>query len=73
MKKIITKLINLMLKLIVLFINIFLPKKNEVVLIGGWFGERFADNSKYLYLYLNENKDKYQVKKIILIPELKIW
>lgn len=71
MKKIITKLINLMLKLIVLFINIFLPKKNEVVLIGGWFGERFADNSKYLYLYLNENKDKYQVKKIIFITRKK--
>ena len=26
------------------------------IIIGGWFGKRFADNSKALYLYLSQNK-----------------
>lgn len=64
-------IINLILKFIIGIINIFFPKKDKVVLIGGWFGERFADNSKYIYLYLNENKNKYQLERIIFVTRSK--
>lgn len=35
------------------------------IIIGGWFGKRFADNSKALYLYLSQNKGKYNLEKVI--------
>lgn len=31
-------------------------RDNSIVLIGAWFGNRFADNSRYLFQYLSENK-----------------
>ena len=39
------------------------PKKNNLLVFGDRAGRRFADNSRYLYLYLN--------KKIICIPQYK--
>lgn len=47
LKKFMIFVINMLLYLI----SLFIPKKNDLIIIGGWFGERFADNSKYLYLY----------------------
>ena len=47
LKKIMIFFVNILL----LFISIFIPKKKDLIIIGGWFGKRFADNSKYLYLY----------------------
>lgn len=61
LKKIINKIMNCILK----------GKKKNIVIIGGWFGRRFSDNSRYLYLYLNENKDHYNLEKIIWITENK--
>lgn len=67
MKNVIIRLINLICSISIKIINIFFPKQKNIVLIGGWFGKRFADNSKYLYLYLNENKDKYKLNKVIFV------
>ena len=52
-KKFLIFIINILLYII----SIFIPKKNDLIIIGGWFGKRFADNSKYLYLY-NYNMEK---------------
>lgn len=42
--------------------NIKRDKKR--VIIGGWFGKRFADNSKALFLYLSKNLQKYELKEV---------
>ncbi len=39
------------------------PRKNNFV-IGGWLGERFADNSKALFLYMSKNKEKFDVEDV---------
>ena len=38
-----------------------------MVLIGAWFGEKFADNSRYLYQYLHDNKDKLGLNHVIWV------
>ncbi|MBC8197415.1 MAG: CDP-glycerol glycerophosphotransferase family protein [Candidatus Marinimicrobia bacterium] len=32
------------------------PKKKGLWVFGTWYGEKYGDNSKYLYEYINENK-----------------
>lgn len=51
----------------IMFIGIFLKRDNGIILIGGWFGKKFADNSRYLYQYLFFNKEKYNLKKVIWV------
>jgi CDP-glycerol glycerophosphotransferase len=55
-------------------ISIFIPKSTKIFLVGGWFGQRFADNSKYFFLYSHKNKNKLGIDRVIWItrnPEVK--
>lgn len=52
---------------IILIISFFIPKTDKIFVVGSWFGKRFADNSKYFYLYANTNKDELKIKKVIWI------
>lgn len=50
------------------FIDIFLlfVKRDErVIVCSGWCGERFADNSRYIFLYLCQNKEQLALKHIV--------
>ena len=38
------------------FTSLFWKKDKNAVLIGSWFGEKFADNSRFLFQYLSDNK-----------------
>lgn len=51
------------------FFLFFWRRKKQVVLCTGWRGKRFADNSRYMFLYLNEQKEALQLKKIIWIAQ----
>lgn len=42
-------------------------RDDGLVLIGSWFGEKFADNSRYLYQYLYDNKEKLGLKKVVCV------
>ncbi|MGI6778248.1 MAG: CDP-glycerol glycerophosphotransferase family protein [Acetivibrionales bacterium] len=53
--------------LLVLLVSLMIPKTNRIIVVGGWFGKRFADNSKYFFLYANENKKKLGLYKVIWI------
>ena len=60
------------------FRSLFWKKDDGVVIVGAWFGERFADNSRFLFQYLCENKKKLGLKHVVwvshsesLIKELK--
>ena len=48
------KIFYIIKSLIYLFSRI-LPKDENIWLFGAWFGEKYADNSKYLFEYVNKN------------------
>ena len=53
--------------------SVFWKKDDAVVLFGSWFGEKFADNPRYLFQYLHKNKEKYALKHVVWVtskPEL---
>ena len=49
------------------FCNLFFRRDKNVVLVGAWMGEKFADNSRYLYQYLYENISELGLKKVIWV------
>jgi CDP-glycerol glycerophosphotransferase len=70
-KTIIKKIFIIIINLIILLISFFIPKSKKIWLMGGWFGQRFADNSRYFYLYLNDNKKKFGIDKVVWITRNK--
>jgi CDP-glycerol glycerophosphotransferase len=66
-KTIIKEIFIIISNLIILLISFFIPKSKKIWLMGGWFGQRFADNSRYFFLYLNDNKKKFGIDKVIWI------
>lgn len=67
MRKVLKKIKVLLTNIIIFVISIFVPKSKGIIIIGSWFGKSFSDNSKYLYLYLSENMEKYDLKKVIWV------
>lgn len=47
------------------FIFSFFPRSKKVVLLGGWYGQRFADNSKALYLFMHEYREELGLEKVL--------
>jgi CDP-glycerol glycerophosphotransferase len=70
MKKKLKKLLDMIVKLILNFLFIFIKKSPKIIIFGDFNGKRFGDNSKYLYLYLY--KYKYKHYKIIWLTRNKI-
>lgn len=68
--KVITKsFIKFFINIIVFIVSLFIPKSEKIWIFGSWFGNRFSDNSRYLYLYCHENKKKLGLDKVIWITE----
>jgi CDP-glycerol glycerophosphotransferase len=61
------KIIILVINLIITGFSFFIPKSEKIIIVGGWFGQRFADNSKYLYLYADEYKEELSLEKVIFV------
>ena len=47
--------------------GIRIHRDRSVVLMGAWMGTKFADNSRYLYQYLFENRKKLGLKEVIWV------
>lgn len=60
-------IIKFFLKCLALGISHCIPKSNRIWIFGGWFGERFADNSRYFYLYCHYNKQKLNLDRVIWV------
>lgn len=65
--KIFKKIILFTVNVLVLIISLIIPKSDKIIVIGGWFGKRFADNSKHFFLYVNENRINLGIDKIVWI------
>lgn len=42
-------------------------KSDDTVLFGGWFGDKFADNSRYLFQYASDNRVELELKNVIWV------
>lgn len=69
LKSIIKCIFSILLNSIMYIISLFIPKSKKIWIFGGWFGNRFADNSRYLYLYCHEHKDEIGLDKAIWITD----
>lgn len=67
MSKFISKARLVSNNLIRLIRSIFWKKDDSVVLIGAWFGEKFADNSRYLFQYLADNKETLGLSHVVWV------
>lgn len=55
---------NIIINILITAISFFIPKSKEYVIVGGWGGKRYADNSKAFYEYLIEKKSALGIKKV---------
>jgi CDP-glycerol glycerophosphotransferase (TagB/SpsB family) len=60
---------RLLLRAFTKLFTIIIPRDERIWVIGSWFGKRYADNSRYFYEYLNDNQQKYKLKKIIWVTD----
>ncbi|MBC8485993.1 MAG: CDP-glycerol glycerophosphotransferase family protein, partial [Bacteroidetes bacterium] len=49
------KLLIYILNIPLYWISCCIPKNKNVWIFGAWFGEKYADNSKYLFEYVNRD------------------
>lgn len=63
------RVIRLIIRFFTILFTTFIPRDQGIWVIGSWFGKRYADNSRYFYEHLNENKELYQLKKIIWVTD----
>ncbi len=47
--------------------TMFSKRDKNVVLIGAWMGEKFADNSRFLYQYLFSHKQELGLNKVVWV------
>lgn len=55
------KLIKYISMLPLYWLSHIIPKDKNLWVFGAWFGERYADNSKYLFEYVNKNHPEIKV------------
>ena len=67
---IIKSAIILIINLIVYVITIIIPKDKKTIIVGGWFGDRFADNTRYFVLDLVDRKD---YKTYFIVSDEKLY
>lgn len=58
MKYIVYYFVEIVLKTLLFII----PKKKDLILFGAWFGQKYIDNTKYVYEYMLEKEDMYDVR-----------
>ena len=39
-------------------------KDKQIILFGSWFGEKFADNSRFLFQYMTDHKDELGLRRV---------
>lgn len=41
-----------------------IPKSKKYIVVGGWYGQRYADNSRYMYEYLCMHKKELGISRV---------
>lgn len=45
----------------------FYKRDKSIILFGAWSGEKFCDNSRYLFQFLSENKEKFGLTNVVWV------
>ena len=56
----INKLFLYIINLPIYCLSLFVPRKSNIWIFGAWFGEKYSDNSKYLFEYVNQHHKNIQ-------------
>lgn len=70
--KIAIKVGYLLVNLVVCLANLVIARTPKVWLFGAWMGDKFADNTRYLFQYLNQNKDMYAIKTVVWVTRNRV-
>lgn len=62
---------GLLLNILTIILSGIIKRDHSVWVFGAWMGTRFADNSRYLFQFLDKNKIKYQINKVIWVTRNK--
>lgn len=54
---------------VVTVFTFFVKRDKRIVLCTGWYGHRFADNSRYMYQYLCDHKERLELRKVVWITQ----
>lgn len=46
---------------------LFHPRDEKIVLMGAWSGNRFSDNTRFLYQYLSKNKEELGLTHVVWV------
>lgn len=57
-------LLTTVLNIIMTLLSLLIPKTRSYVIVGGWNGLRYADNSRAMYEYLNTHKSELKIKRV---------
>lgn len=71
MKRIFFYLSNFFVNIFYAFLSLFWKRYKSIVLFDCWFGEKFADNPRFLFQYLTENKSKLNLTHVIWVTRNK--
>lgn len=56
---------NASVNLAVCVYGLFFKRNNKIILVGAWMGEKFADNSRFLFQYLISNKEALEIDTVV--------
>ena len=69
MKKVLKFIYVWIQNLCIFLLNLFIWRSKQIWLFGSWMGEKFADNSRFLFQYIDENKKTFGIKKVIWVTK----
>ncbi len=64
LKNILTNSLNIIINFFMVVLSLFIPKSKAYVIVGGWNGKRYADNSRAFYEYLLIKKNELGIKRV---------
>ncbi|MBR4017523.1 MAG: CDP-glycerol glycerophosphotransferase family protein [Oscillospiraceae bacterium] len=65
--KLVRKVEMLVENVVMAFSSLLWKRDRRTVLFGAWFGEKFADNSRFLFQYLAENKQELKLEHVVWV------
>lgn len=65
MKKIFNKTFAIIKNTIIFLFGFLLGRSKKSIIFGAWMGDKFADNSRFLFQYLSDNKNDLQLDNIV--------
>lgn len=65
MKKLFTKILIIFCNLFSFLGGLIVGRSKHSVIVGSWGGQKYADNSRYLFCFLSAHKKEYNLKHVV--------